>query len=145
MSEKSLLDLLTSAKEKVTVEEGKPTLRRQWYEDNLPEGLDMGHVKRLDTYNAMAQVAGTSALGECALSLLTADDNLGYVDTELEFGSNSRMTNRVHRNASLGSGDKKRNRYGHCTPVIHSGDNPDLLEAISEIGRRATEAFGPKD
>lgn len=129
---------------RVEVDDDKPRLTRKVYEDTLPEDMTMAQVKRMERHNALYRAAGNSVLSETSLGILVDNPNKEYVDFEVEFGSQSVLRNRVHRNLRLGKGDKARDQFGHSTPVVNHGNEPELLESIESISKRGLELFGPK-
>lgn len=137
-------DLRAALKDCIETENNTPRIRRKAFEDNLPENYTMADVKNLDRYSALFRAAGASAVSDAALDMLVENTGVDYIDTEVEFGSQSTLRNRVHRNLRLGKGDKARDQFGHSTPVINNGHEPELLEAIEAIARRGTELFGNK-
>ena len=76
--------------------------------------------------------------------MVSAVKTRDYIDTEAEYGSQSKISNRVRRTHTVGKGDKKREYYGHSTVVVSNGDEPELLSSIEAIGRRGQDIFGPK-
>lgn len=137
-------DLRNALADCVEKDSDTPRLRRKAFEDNLPENYTMADVKALDRYSALYRAAGTSVLGDAQLDILASNESIDYVDAELEFGSQSTLRNRVHRNLRLGKGDKARDQYGHSTPVINHGHEPELLEVIENIAKRGTDLFNTK-
>lgn len=118
--------------------------RRTFEEIALGDDLTMADVKRVEHRLASYRAASTSALGNRALDILTADPSLDEVKTIAEYGSQSRITNRVRREHTVGKGDKAKSYFGHSTVVVSNGDEPDLLDAIESIGNRGRELFGNK-
>ncbi len=123
-------------------EEGTATLSRKDFEENLGDDCDMGQVKRVEHKLAVYRAAATGALGRVQMEMLVGNPSREYVDGSAEYGTQSKITNRVSRCHTVGKGDKRKDFYGHSKVIVSNGDEPDLLEAIESIGRRGQELFG---
>lgn len=125
-------------------EEGTAKLTREDFEKTLPEDTSMADILRAELATSRFRAAATGALGEASLSMLEGNPTRDYIDTEAEYGTQSKISNRVRRSHFVGKGDKRQEFHGHSTVIVSNGDEPELLAAIETIGRRGAELFGPK-
>lgn len=123
-------------------EEGTAKLSRADFEENLGDDCDMAMVKRVEHKLATYRAAATGALGRVQMEMLVGDPGRDYIDGSAEYGTQSKLTNRVSRCHTVGKGDKRKDFYGHSKVVVSNGNEPDLLAAIESIGRRGQDLFG---
>ena len=124
--------------------DGVKKLTRQDFEDTLPEGMDMGSVKRHEAHLANYRAAGVRATNSVAFDDLVENPSKDKVETSVDYGSQSNIRNTLRRSHSIGKGEKRKDFYAHSTIVVSNGHEPELLEAIEEIAKKGKDIFGPK-
>lgn len=144
MSDVKTLEELLLGRVKRDEEAGKAKLSRQDFEETLGDDCTMADVKRVERKVALYRAASTSALGRVGMDMLLANPARDQVETEAEYGTQSTIRNTIRRHHTVGKGDKRKDLYGHSTVVVSNGDEPELLSAIEEIGRKGLDLFGPK-
>lgn len=144
MSEVNSLSDLLIGRVKRDDKEGRAKLSRIDFEETLGDDCTMADVKRVERKVALYRAASTSALGRVSMDMLLADPTRDSVETEAEYGTQSTIRNTIRRHHTVGKGDKRKDLFGHSTVVVSNGDEPELLGAIEEIGRKGLELFGPK-
>lgn len=127
---------------KVERDDKGPRLSRKTYEEALPENMTMADIKRMEHHNGMYRAASMAVLGNVAIDDMTADEKLEHVDLVAEYSASSTLEARVYRNNRTGKGEKAKDSFGHSTPVIRMGDEPDFLDAVEGIGKRAKDLWG---
>lgn len=144
MSEVNTLKALLVGRVERDEKNGRATLKREDFEATLGDDCTMADIMRAEHKTALYRAAAVGALGDVGIDMLIGDTTRDYIDTEAEYGSQSKISNRVRRTHTVGKGDKKREYYGHSTVVVSNGDEPELLSSIEAIGRRGQDIFGPK-
>lgn len=132
----------TNLVDKVEEKDGDLHITRKTFEEvALDDTINMAVVKQVEHRLATFRAASTHVLGSRGLDMLLADPNLNEVKTVAEYGSQSRITNRIKREHTVGKGDKAKTFFGHSSVVVSNGDEPELLDAIESIGNRGRELF----
>lgn len=134
-------DLIARVEDKDDI---KVLSRETFNELALDDECTIADVKRVEHRLATYRAKAVQALAHVALDELVANEKKEYVDTRADYGTQSEIRNRVRRSHTVGKGDKMKTFHGHSTVVVSNGHEPELLEAIENIGKRGVDLFGKK-
>ena len=145
-----VLALSNSIQKELSVDSGVMTGGEKSYESNLPEGLTIDLVTKVDDYNTTFVAGATHAVGTVAIQAMKADSSLNEIDHKIPMSGKNHVTIGVERKRSQVnsfSPDKEVTiRHGVTTVGLHTvaGNNAGELKkvrnALAELGREALKS-----
>lgn len=115
-----------------------------FYADNLPETVNMDHVKALSDYNSNFIAAGVASFGNMAVDAMTKNAELKDASLTIPMGVKDSVTYNVNRehtypNRFAKDGDATITKYGSVSTCyeVHAGNLGGQLKHARDIVRNA--------
>lgn len=145
MKHESVLELAKKIETAVTIDNGaiKEKDAGKVYEENLPSGLTVDLVQKVNDYDAKFVAAGAHAFGSIAINAMAEDKNLKTVTGELKTVDKNKASYSIERSKEYVNhlqGGERTVKYGVVTTSyeIRAGKNSGQLKAVkNELAKLA--------